>query len=267
MIVCDRFGSILIKLGFIPDFPAPMENWISYSDIKRCNGDQPLSKNICNLGDPQKLNSIMTDTTKMAVEVFDRCAAQYQDKFMDISLYKDSFDLFCNNIRPNAAILEIACGPGNITKYLLDKRPDFQLLGIDLAPNMLRLAALNNPTAAFQLMDAKDIGNIGKMYDAIMCGFCLPYLSKEEVNKLIADAAGILTTDGILYMSTMEDHYSRSGLQKTAAGNQLYMYYYEAADLTAMLAAHQFRVIAMDRKVYPGPDSTIITDLEIIARK
>ncbi|MBS0030614.1 class I SAM-dependent methyltransferase [Chitinophaga sp. 22321] len=209
----------------------------------------------------------MTDITQMAVEVFDRCAAQYQDKFMDISLYKDSFDLFCSNVRPGAAILEIACGPGNITKYLLEKRPDFQLLGIDLSPNMLRLAALNNPAAAFRLMDAKDIGSIGKMYDAIMCGFCLPYLSKEELNKLIADACSILTANGIFYMSTMEDHYSKSGLQQTAAGNQLYMYYYEAADLTAMLAAHHFHVIAMDRKVYPGPDGTTITDLWIIAGK
>lgn len=208
------------------------------------------------------------DITKMAVDVFDKFAGEYQAKFMDVSLYKNTLDLFCDRIkRPHARILEIACGPGNITRYLLEKRPDFQVLGTDLSPNMLRLAAINNPNATFQLMDARDISNIDTPYDAIMCGFCLPYLSKEEVIKLIADAARLLTDDGIIYISTMEDEESRSGLTKTSAGNEIYIYYHQADYLTRALSQHHFNIIALDRKVYPAPDGSTVTDLEIIAGK
>ncbi|MBC7864483.1 MAG: class I SAM-dependent methyltransferase, partial [Bacteroidia bacterium] len=60
------------------------------------------------------------DKTKIAVTIFNKNANGYQNKFMDVNLYADTFDLFCNSIKnENAEILEIACGPGNITKYLL----------------------------------------------------------------------------------------------------------------------------------------------------
>src|SRR6476660_8726042 len=53
-----------------------------------------------------------------AVSLFNKLAKQYQDKYMDVSLYHHSFDIFCRHIsKPNAEILELACGPGNITKY------------------------------------------------------------------------------------------------------------------------------------------------------
>ena len=121
------------------------------------------------------------DKTKLAVDVFDKLANLYQAKFMDVSLYHDTFDMFCNNItKQNADVLELACGPGNITHYLLSKRSDFKLLGTDLAPNMIELAKINNPSAQFQLLDSRDIRKLNKTYDAIMCGFILPYLSKED---------------------------------------------------------------------------------------
>ena len=82
----------------------------------------------------------------MAIEVFDKCATIYQDKFMDLKLYHDSFNVFCSHIKKaNPDILDVACGPGNITHYLLKKRPDFKILGIDLSPNMIALAQKNNP--------------------------------------------------------------------------------------------------------------------------
>ena len=94
------------------------------------------------------------DKTRLVVAVFDRRAQEYQDKYMDVGLYQDTFDLFCTSIaQEKAYILELGCGPGNITRYLLKQRPGFKILGIDLAPNMIELAQMNNPNAAFRLMD------------------------------------------------------------------------------------------------------------------
>ena len=103
------------------------------------------------------------DKSQNAVEIFDKRALDYQNKFMDVGLYHDSFDLFCNTIeKENAAILEIACGPGNISRYLLAMRPGFQLLGIDLSANMIALAKTNNPTAEFVILDAREITKLNK---------------------------------------------------------------------------------------------------------
>lgn len=206
------------------------------------------------------------DKTKIAVDIFNRNAIGYQNKFMNVNLYSDTFDFFCENIlNKNAEILEVACGPGNITQYLLKKRPDFKILGSDLSLNMIELAKVNNPNAEFQVMDCRDIGMIDKKYDAIMCGFCLPYLSKEETIKLISDASQLLKSKGFLYISTMEDDYSKSGFKKGSTGEEIFMHYYQAEYLTDILKENNFKIIDLQRMDYQAQDETKITDLIIIA--
>jgi len=208
------------------------------------------------------------DKTKMAIDVFDKRANEYQAKFMDVGLYHDTFDLFCTSItKENAEILELACGPGNITRYLLNKRPDFKILGIDLAPNMIELAKRNNPTASFQCMDCRDIRLLGKKYDAVMCGFCLPYLSKEESVQLISDVYNLLESNGLLYISTMEDDYAKSGLESSSSGDQMFIHYHEADYLTQALLENGFKIIDVQRIEYPKQDGSKTTDLVIIAGK
>ena len=93
------------------------------------------------------------DTYKETFVTWNKVAKLYQDKFMDLDLYNDTYDTFCDqvNIR-NATILDIGCGPGKITKYLLNKRPDFRIEGIDISPNMIELAKKNDVAVIIQEM-------------------------------------------------------------------------------------------------------------------
>ncbi|MFK7771060.1 MAG: trans-aconitate 2-methyltransferase [Saprospiraceae bacterium] len=206
------------------------------------------------------------DRNKIAVNVFDKLAKTYQDKFMNVDLYKDSFDLFCQNIKHrDSEILEIACGPGNITKHLLAKSPDLKILGIDLAPNMIDLAKINNPTANFQVMDCRNIEMFDKKFDAIMCGFCLPYLSKEETSKLILDASTLLNPSGLFYLSTMEDDYSNSTFKKGSSGDEIFMHYYPFNFLENILNKNHFKILHFERKKYFHNEEET-TDLIVIAQ-
>ncbi|MCG2611662.1 class I SAM-dependent methyltransferase [Flavobacterium sp. SM15] len=208
------------------------------------------------------------DKTQKAVEVFNKNANLYQDRFMDFDLYNDTFDLFCDTIdKKNATVLELACGPGNITKYLLQKRADFQILGTDLAPNMIELAQKNNPSADFQLLDCRDFLKLNRLFDGIMCGFGLPYLSKEEAIQLIKDAAVCLNPEGVLYLSTMEDDYSKSGFKKGSTGDEIFMHYHQEDYLYKALIKSGFKIIALERKKFPEQDGSDTTDLILIAKK
>ncbi len=209
------------------------------------------------------------DKTKLAVDLFDKYAQQYQDKFMNVDLYQDTLDFFCREIpQASASILDLACGPGNITKYILSKRPDFQVLGCDLSPQMIELAKVNNPSAKFQLMDCRAISSLGQKYDGIICGFGLHYLSKEEAIQLIRDASEALQPLGLLYLSTMEDQYSNSGFKGPSSGGEdvLYQYYHEAEYLTQALEDSGFEVIDLQRKTTTEPDGKQTIDLVISAR-
>ena len=97
---------------------------------------------------------------------------------MDVSLYHESLNAFVSILPQNAKVLELACGPGNLTRYLVDKRKDLQVLATDLAEKMLELARGNVPEAVFQKMDCRDISLLNQTFDALVVGFCLPYLSE-----------------------------------------------------------------------------------------
>ena len=87
------------------------------------------------------------DTYKETFDTWNKVAKLYQEKFMNLDLYDDTYDTFCEQVNiENSTILEIGCGPGNITKYLLNKRPDFRIEGIDISSNMIELANIHWPS-------------------------------------------------------------------------------------------------------------------------
>ncbi|MEO6902041.1 MAG: methyltransferase domain-containing protein [Bacteroidia bacterium] len=209
------------------------------------------------------------DKNQIILNTYNKAAKQYQDKFMNMDLYHPSYDLFCKLIaKRNAEIFEIACGPGNITNYLLKSRPDFKIVGIDFSPAMIELAKVNNPTATFQVMDARHIDKIDKKYDAIICGFCLPYLTNEEATKLIGDAAQLLQPNGLLYISTMEDDATKSGFEKPSFTDygEIYINYHQADYLISIFNQHHFKIIDLKRQDYPEKDGTFSTDMIFIAQ-
>lgn len=203
--------------------------------------------------------------TQQAVSVFDKLAALYETKFMDVSLYKEALDLLCLRLPPAATVLDVACGPGNMARYLLNQRPDLRLTGTDLAPQMLELARRNNPEAEFVLMDARRSADIGKRFHAILLSFCLPYLSKAEALQLIADCALLLEPGGLLYLSAMEADNSRSGYEKGSSGDEVYMNYHEAPYMLEALTTAGLSLVYEDRKTYEH-NGKATCDLILIAQ-
>jgi 2-polyprenyl-3-methyl-5-hydroxy-6-metoxy-1,4-benzoquinol methylase len=207
------------------------------------------------------------DNTQHAAHIFNKLANLYESKFMDVSLYADSLEVFCGNMPlENVKVLEMACGPGNITQFLLSKRPDLDILGTDLAPNMVDLAKKNNPTARFEVMDVRDISTIKEKYNGIICGFGLPYLSKKDAILFIQNAAKCLKTNGLLYISTMEGDYNSSKSEKGSTGDEIFMHYHELDYLNTAMTESGLNMILTERKQYAKAEK-IVTDLILIAQK
>ncbi len=208
------------------------------------------------------------DENKNAVEIFNRRAEGYRDKFMNVDLYADGFDLFLSSLPQRAEVLELACGPGNITKYLLAKRPDLKILATDLAPNMLKIAKEEKPGAELQLLDCRNILSLNRKFQGILAGFCFPYLSENECAQLIKDSSQLLYKGGVLYISTMEaDEQNASGIKTSSYGDKMYMYYHRADPLLKELENNGFRLLSQDRKITVSSSGDRVTDLILIAGK
>jgi 2-polyprenyl-3-methyl-5-hydroxy-6-metoxy-1,4-benzoquinol methylase len=208
------------------------------------------------------------DPYKETFETWNKIASLYQDKFMDLDLYNATYDFICDAMdKANPKILEIGCGPGNITKYLLSKRPDFAVFGIDIAPNMIALAKANNPTARFQVMDSREIDQIKEKYDAIVCGFCLPYLSHADSGKLISDSYDMLSENGLIYMSFVEGDPKRSGFQTGSSGDRIYFYFHTLEDLKAQFIENKFQELQIFKTEYKISKTQMDIHTILTARK
>lgn len=202
-------------------------------------------------------------------KMWDKHALAYKTKFMDVDLYNDTYDLFCDLIKnPNAELFEIGCGPGNITKYILSKCPDLKIDGIDVAPNMIALAQENNPQAQFKVMDCRYIHTISKKYDAVLCGFCMPYICKDDCEKLIANSFNLLNAQGLFYFSAIEGDYTQSGFELSSNGQDgMHVYFYSEHFFLETLSKNGFTCLTVKRKRYSKADKTPETHLIIIAQK
>lgn len=207
---------------------------------------------------------------ELSVRRFDQFAAEYAQRFMDLNAYSDSIDRFCDfigNDRP--AILELGCGPGNVTSLLKARFAESRIIAIDLAPNMIEIARKRLPDVDFRVMDVREISTLPPMFDAVMCSFCLPFLSKEDAAKLIADCSACLVSGGILYISTMEGNEERAGFETTSfSGNaEVYFNYHQQQHLEQAFVLSGFEIGQIKLQDYIEPDGSVTTDMIFIGIK
>jgi 2-polyprenyl-3-methyl-5-hydroxy-6-metoxy-1,4-benzoquinol methylase len=207
---------------------------------------------------------------KVNIALYNKVAEAYEAKFMNNSIYHKSYDALLEcMVNKHLSVLDIACGPGNISKYILSKKPECIITGIDAAPNMVSLATKNIPSGLFKVMDCRDVLQLNQMFDVIICGFCMPYITKADVKKLLVDMSAMLNQNGILYMSTMEGVYDSSDFEKASFGgeNQIFIHYHEEAYLKEYLAECGLTVEKLIKQNYPESDGSITIDMIFIAKK
>lgn len=206
--------------------------------------------------------------TGIAVSVFDKNAELYAKKYEDVTKYHKGLDVFSQKLsKIEPYVLELACGPGNLTQYILSSNPDIRLLATDLAPNMLKIAATKNPGAQFQLLDCREIKSLDQEFDGIVCGFVLPYLSGDETQSFFNDSFKVLNSDGLIYLSTMEDDNSKSGWETGSTGDKVYINYHEGDFLIRALEKAGFELVYEERINYIPGTAYNTTDLILIASK
>lgn len=206
----------------------------------------------------------------ISIQKFDQFASEYATRFKNIDAYAKHFEKFCA-LTPlqNPDILELACGPGNVTKYLKQKFHSPKIIAIDLAPAMIQIARENVEDVDFRIMDVRNILTLDRQFDCIMCSFCLPFLSTNDSFKLIADCSKKLSKDGVLYISTMEGDESKAGFESTSfsGDSKVYFNYHKKTALQNSLLQNGFVIEYTIEQDYIEQDGRITNDLIFIAKK
>lgn len=175
------------------------------------------------------------------IQTWDKLADVYWDKFSTIQLYDATYDSFLSTIpKEGSKVLDLCCGPGNIAHYIYAKRKDIVITGVDGSKNMIKKAKEMVPGLSGKVLELSNISILNEVYDGIICGFGLPYLSESEVKKCIEDCYRLLEKKGILYFSFVEGNPALSGFVSGPTGDRSVFYYYKTEDIVSWLIQRGF---------------------------
>jgi SAM-dependent methyltransferase len=103
--------------------------------------------------------------------------------------------------------LDAACGTGRHSRHLVEAGHD--VLGIDLTPEMLRLAVANVPNARFAQADVREIPAEDGEFDLVICALALAHLA--DLEPAVAELARVLQPGGRLVASVIHPFLAHVG--------------------------------------------------------
>lgn len=137
--------------------------------------------------------------------VFSRHALAYQLRLEDIMSRGESVGriraLELVDARPGMRILDLACGPGTMSRRLAAMvSPGGEVIGVDLAPGMVALArSMNISATRFELMDIEQLAFADESFDAAVCGHGLHFV--PDLSRALTEARRVLRPEGRLAAS------------------------------------------------------------------
>ena len=195
-------------------------------------------------------------TDKETHATWNKLAEVYAEKFMDQTLYLESIVAFCNLLPSSPRILELGCGPGNVTRILFDQCENPSILATDYAPSMVALTQKNNPAAKTQVLDCRKMNQLPNAYHGILSGFTLPYLTTQEASDLIADCSKKLLPNGKLYLSYVPGNPADSGYITNGSGDRVLFNYHTAESLQAQMHTNKLNLETTFTVLFPRGEDT-----------
>lgn len=108
---------------------------------------------------------------------FDKVSDEYKDKaLVQQKAARKLLDLI--NIDSDEDVIDIACGPGHITK-LLSEKTSGKVTGIDISVGMIREAAVSYPDIEFRVIAVQDLDYKNK-FDVAFCNSSLQWFTEPD---------------------------------------------------------------------------------------
>lgn len=140
------------------------------------------------------------DSLDETIAVYDRLGAKYADKIAHVRL--PQLQEFINMFSGIARILDLGCAAGRDSAILRDA--GFEVVGVDLSKNLLKLAKERVLGVKFLCMDARRLNFEHDTFDGIWAHAMLLNLDRSEVPSVLHDFWRIMKPKGICLIGVKE---------------------------------------------------------------
>lgn len=141
----------------------------------------------------------MSDDLK---STYNRIAQDWFKDHQDDTWWVNGTDKFISFLKPRSVVLDIGCGAGVKSKYLIMK--GLKVVGIDLSEKMIEIARKEVPDAEFLVADISESLKFDKKFDSIFAQAVLIHTPKKDIKKVLANIVNSLNPRGYLYIAVKE---------------------------------------------------------------
>lgn len=184
--------------------------------------------------------------SKSVLNVFDNMANEYVEYFGDDWEFIKEINEFASSFDKEDKILDLGCGSGYITNYLVEK--GLNATGIDFSSEMIKIAKKEYPKLNF-LLD--DFLNIEKHFDensidGLIAIYSLYFIPKEQFEEMLKSLSKVLKNGGLFLFVTQigtgEDYITTPLMTENDIKEELYVNYYMKDELEEVLNRNNFNV-------------------------
>lgn len=111
---------------------------------------------------------------------------------------------FADTLPEGATLLDVGCAGGTKTKYLVDR--GFNVTGIDLSDNMIKIAQRELPSVEFHAMDMRNVRELNKIFDAVFMQASFLHIPKKDAASVLETMKDVLNAGGHLYIAVKETY-------------------------------------------------------------
>jgi ubiquinone/menaquinone biosynthesis C-methylase UbiE len=159
----------------------------------------------------------------------------------------------------------VGCGPGNFTKYIESK--DFNVQGIDLSKEMLKIAQQKVPKIKFQLMDMRDLRFSIDSFDGLLVAYSLIHIPSGEIPNTLNGFHDVLNHNGKILIIAQAGKPDRIVDETLIKGRKIFINFFTRNKLKKYLEDAGFEILFQNEKKIKDPNSFSNRVIYIIADK
>jgi SAM-dependent methyltransferase len=194
------------------------------------------------------------DPTSATRESYDRVAGKYADLYLHEFDHKpfdrDLLDRFAERVRPKGRVLDVGCGPGQVAAYLHKRGVD--AFGMDLSPEMVKLAREANPGIEFREGDMRSPGLPDESLAGITAFYSLIHIPRREVSTVVRGLRRVLQPGGLMLAAFHKGEETRHVEEMLEAPVSLDFAFFDPKEMEIYLRAGGFLIEdILERPPYP----------------
>jgi len=211
----------------------------------------------------------MKDIIDLNKRAWDNLADRYDERSGDTNEFSEVFRTFLEKLPEGGRVLDLGCGTGlPYAKHLVEE--GFDVLGIDLSEEMVRVASSNVPEAAFAQLSMTEIDYIEE-FNGVISSFSMLLLSPGLFKETASRIHSALVDGGYFYLSLNEPVGEQddpdSDVYVNIMGQDMYSRAYTVEEIEGVFQPLGFKPVSFNREVQVSEEFGEEHVIEFIYRK